>query len=167
MSKTHGLSFHPLYRIWIGIKQRCENKTRKEYNKYGGRGITIFKEWEKDVVPFYNYTSLLPNYDENNIGVKSNNISLDRIDNDGDYEPGNLRWATKHIQAANCRVNKANKSGYKGVRFISIDDAWDCDIIVNGINHRIGRFNNKISAVIARDLFIIEHNLREYNLQIL
>lgn len=52
---THGLRYHPLYGVWLGIKKRCLNKNSCAYKDYGGRGITICEEWLNDFVPFYNW----------------------------------------------------------------------------------------------------------------
>lgn len=97
MNKTHGHSgATPEYRIWQSIKYRCNVPTSKDYKNYGGRGIVICKEWEHDFVSFYNY-----------VGKRPSKIhSIDRYPNkNGNYEPGNVRWATPRQQAQNVRNN--------------------------------------------------------------
>ena len=92
-SLTHGLSNHYLYRIWRGINTRCYNKNTKGYENYGGRGIVNF--WKNDIVSFADYIT-------NELGPRpSNKHSLDRIDNNGNYEPENIRWATQKEQCRN------------------------------------------------------------------
>lgn len=97
ISKTasikHGLAYNPIYKLWNGINTRCYNKKIKGYQWYGGMGITNF--WKDDVIAFakYIFTELGPR--------PSKKHSLDRIDNNKNYEPGNLRWATYKEQAAN------------------------------------------------------------------
>jgi hypothetical protein len=94
----HGLSRHPLYRTWNTMRQRCENPRAKDYPRYGARGIAVCVEW-RDVTAFITWI-------EANIGPRPAGRTLDRIDNDGHYEPGNVRWATAKEQSAN-RSRKA------------------------------------------------------------
>lgn len=91
--KKHGQSNSRLYRVWRQIINRCTRPKVKAYKNYGGRGIAICNEWRHDYSAFHAYVSELEHYGENG-------YSLDRINNDGNYEPGNLRWAT-HLQQAN------------------------------------------------------------------
>lgn len=77
---------------------RCTNPNLEGYSRYGGRGIRVCEEWEKDVTAFYGHVSQLPHCGERG-------YSLDRIDNDGNYEPGNVRWATMQEQGRNRRTN--------------------------------------------------------------
>lgn len=89
----HGLSMNPLYRLWRGINIRCYAKNSKNFHLWGGRGI--FNFWKNDPKGFIEYI-------EKELGQKpTSKHSLDRIDNNGNYEPGNLRWATSKEQAKN------------------------------------------------------------------
>ncbi|KKN23830.1 hypothetical protein LCGC14_0900860, partial [marine sediment metagenome] len=88
-----------LYNVWSGMRERCFNIKLKCYNNYGGRGINVYKEWLKDYVAFKDYIL-------NNIGERPEGYSLDRIDNDGNYEPGNLRWASRSDQQYNRGICK-------------------------------------------------------------
>jgi hypothetical protein len=106
----HGLRSTKLYDTWANIKNRTLNPKHKQYNDYGGRGITICEEWKNDVKSFYEW-AILNGYEENK------GLSIDRIDNDGDYCPENCRWTTRTIQGRNQRIYKNNTSGYKGVSY--------------------------------------------------
>lgn len=105
-NKKHGLSSSRLYRIYNNIKSRCNKSYAKEYENYGGRGIKICDEWlgEDGFVNFYNWAVTHGYSDE---------LTIDRIDNDGNYEPENCRWVTHTIQNNNSR--HANIVEYNGV----------------------------------------------------
>jgi len=101
---THGLSKHKVYLVWQAMKQRCLNPNSSHYSDYGARGISIFPEWAEDFKAFFDYVTQLPSYPgEENLGKCKGCLTLDRINNDGNYEPGNLRWATAAEQRANQR----------------------------------------------------------------
>ena len=89
--KTHGMSYTSTFRIWAGMFRRCYNKNFKNYSYYGGRGIKICDRWNK----FENFLS--------DMGERPVGLSIDRINNNGDYEPSNCRWATAKEQRANTR----------------------------------------------------------------
>jgi hypothetical protein len=93
---THHLTGTRIYRIWRGMKTRCENKNDYHYEWYGARGIKVCEEWQT-FEPFYDW-AMANGYKEN--------LALDRIDNDGDYEPSNCRWATQKEQSNNTRRNR-------------------------------------------------------------
>ena len=93
-SYKHGLSYLREYYIFNTIRARCYNINDHNYKYYGGRGIKIYKRWINNPKLFIDYIKKLPDY-----GVE--NYTLDRINNDGNYVPGNLRWASKSIQIQN------------------------------------------------------------------
>jgi hypothetical protein len=79
------------YKIWQGMIARCHRSTSKAWRYYGGRGIRVCDEWRRDFQAFLKHVGPRPSLDR----------SIDRINNDGNYEPGNVRWATRHQQATN------------------------------------------------------------------
>lgn len=87
------------YRAWDNMKSRCYNTNVPQYKHWWGRGITVCDEWRNDFQAFYAYVSKLPHYGERG-------RSLDRINNDGNYEPGNVRWATRYEQTHNRKCSK-------------------------------------------------------------
>ena len=113
-STTHGLKNHWLYPTWIEMNQRCLNPECKSFRNYGARKISICDEWRNDDVgcaPAYqtgDRTGLVRfiEWIENNLGPKPEGYSLDRIDNDGNYEPGNLKWSSAKEQRVNQRPRK-------------------------------------------------------------
>lgn len=114
----HGFYKERLYRVWAGMKDRCNNPNNSRYKNYGGRGIKVCKEWEEDYVAFR--TFMLENgYDEN---APYGQCTIDRIDNDGDYCPENCRIIDNRQQ----QINKPStrKYEYHG-KMLTIDEALE------------------------------------------
>ena len=150
--KTHGLKNTRLYTIWGNIKARILNPKNERYNDYGGRGITICEEW-LDIHNFYNW-AIQNGY--------SDELSIDRIDNDGNYEPSNCRWTTQTIQCRNQRIQTNNTSGYKGVSYNKRANKYKAQVKVNYKNIYLGIFPTAVEAAIAYNKYIIENNLEGF-----
>ena len=97
-NKTHGKAGTPVYKEWSQMKRRCFNPEDKSYANYGGRGIMVCDKWRDSFEAFYEDVSKLPRFGEKG-------YSLNRIDNDGNYEPNNVEWATNKEQSNNRRSN--------------------------------------------------------------
>jgi len=91
LNRTHGMTYTPEWNSWVNMKDRCSNPNAPKYHHYGGRGITIFNEWLK----FENFFK--------DMGNRPKGTTLDRINVNGNYEPGNCRWATHLEQRHNRR----------------------------------------------------------------
>ena len=152
LSKTHGLGYTRLYNIWLKLKDRVLNPKNKNYIDYGGRGITICEEW-LDVQNFYNWAMSNGYSDE---------LSIDRIDNNKNYCPDNCRWATQTIQTRNQRIYKNNKSGYKGVSYTKETGRNRALISVNKKLIHLGYFQTAVEGAIAYNNYIIENNLEGF-----
>lgn len=121
----HGLYCTRLHNIWNNLKQRCLNSKRKDYKSYGGRGITVCNEW----LEFKNF------YDWSMANGYTDELSIDRIDNNGNYEPSNCRWVTKETQNKNRRNN--HKVTYNGITKCVCDWAKDIGIDEAALRYRL------------------------------
>lgn len=92
----HGRCGEFIYQTYCNMRTRCNNKNNKSYKNYGGRGIKVCDEWNGNFKEFYDHVSQLPHFAEPG-------YTLDRINNNGNYEPGNVRWATAKEQVHNRR----------------------------------------------------------------
>lgn len=128
---THGESKTRLFKILQKMKERCLNENSKHYIDYGGRGISICKEWLNKESGYLNFkTWALQN------GYKKN-LSIDRINNDGNYEPKNCRWVSSKIQANNRRSNRFVE--YKGQRKTVAEWAEIAGISYNALYYLISK----------------------------
>jgi len=94
--KTHGMSYTRTYGSWSAMRDRCTKPNARGYKHYGGRGITICDEWRRSFEAFYR-----------DVGPRPEGKSIDRIDNDGNYEPANCKWSTPSEQNYNRRSRYA------------------------------------------------------------
>lgn len=125
-NSTHGKSNNPIYRTFMRMIDRCENPHSKSYKDYGARGIKICDEWRNDPMKFYEW-SMKNGYRKG--------LTIDRIDNDGNYEPNNCRWTTKLIQSNNRRTNTFIE--YNGKKMTYAEWGRETGISESLIRHRI------------------------------
>lgn len=127
------------YRTWSHIRQRCSNPKDARYHDYGGRGIAVCERWDKSFQAFLD-----------DMGKRPIGLTLERIDNDGNYEPKNCKWATYSEQALNKRTYKNNKSGYRGVDFHKATGKWQARLARNHKEFYLGVFDTPEEAYQAR-----------------
>lgn len=112
---THGLAGTPTYDAWAHAKRRCENPKDAAWHHYGGRGISMCANWSESFAAFLA-----------DVGERPPGTTLDRIENDGGYEPGNVRWTDRTTQANNTRLTRRDESG----------QPWSDLAVSNGIKRR-------------------------------
>lgn len=126
-TRTHGLSKTRLYGLWCNAVRRCTLPTHRDYENYGGRGIKMCDRWRQSFEAFLQDMGQRP----------SPRHELDRIDNDGDYEPGNVRWATRKEQCRNTRHNRFVE--YNGERLTIAEWSERTGISARTIQKRLHR----------------------------
>jgi len=131
----------PALKAFNQTRNRCNNPNNARYKDYGGRGIKVCDRW--------NGAGGYKNFIED-MGEKPDGMTLDRIDNDGDYEPGNCRWATYEEQSLNKRAYKSSQSGVTGVYQFKRTGAWIANMRTKGVNKHIGYYKTKEEAIAAR-----------------
>lgn len=136
--KEYGVSRYPEFKIWVSMRLRCSNPNITKYSDYGGRGIRVCERWQNSFLAFITDVGRRPSTD----------YSLDRIDVNGDYEPGNVRWATWSEQCRNKRVT--NPNGVPGVYWDKTKNNYRVYISLNKKNIYVGRFKDKSEAIKAR-----------------
>lgn len=148
-----------LYSCWNDMLRRCYNPKTSNYKYYGDRNIEVCEEWRNSFVAFYEW-ALENGFDKDKYGKKSNCYSLDRIDNNGNYEPKNCKFSSKREQNINKRPTIPNTSGYVGICKHSCADIWygrvrgrDGKVLYTGMSKDI------IEAVKMRNDFIVRHKL--------
>ena len=127
------------YKSWDGMKSRCLNPNNDKYERYGGRGIKVCDRWANSFKDFLTDMGKRP----------SKKYSIDRIDNDGNYEPSNCRWATKAEQECNKGVRKDNKIGVTGITMLPSGNYW-ARVGINKKVYSLGVFKTLDEAVEAR-----------------
>lgn len=134
-----GKSKHPLYKVWKAIKSRCFRVTDHNYVRYGGRGITVCDRWLNSFENFLEDMGERPSKD----------YSVGRVDNNGNYEPSNCRWATRSEQANNIR-KKVSISDHTGVYYKRSTDSWYANLSIDGKNYNVGSSKDKAIAILYR-----------------
>lgn len=145
--KTHGLKNHKLYKVWVAMKQRCTNPKDKGYKNYGNRGIEICNDWLNDFKSFYDWAM--------DNGYKEG-LTIDRVNNDGNYEADNCRWTTYHVQNCNKRYPRQNK--YIGV--LKQGNIFVAKISIDNKSVHLGCFKTELEGALARDNYILANKLK-------
>ena len=148
----HGGAHTKLYFVWAQMKGRCQNPCNRMYKHYGARGITVCEEWRTDYAAFLAWA---------NQNGYAEGLTLDRINVNGNYEPSNCRWVNMHIQNANKRKSPRNTSGATGVYQYKNGRKRPFQAYVG--THTIGFYDTFAEAVVAREAYIKNNNLLEYN----
>lgn len=101
----HGMFGTPTYRVWAGMISRCHSENNKDYPKYGARGVQVCDRWRSSFEAFFA-----------DMGERPTGLSIDRIDNDKGYAPGNCRWATAQEQTQNRKACKLSVQAAREIR---------------------------------------------------
>lgn len=136
---THGMYKASEYKTWVSMLQRCNNSKHVAYKYYGGRGIIVCPEWANSFIIFFK-----------DMGPKPKGLTLERIDNKGNYEPNNCEWASRIVQSRNQRLRKDNKTGINGIAWYERRQKYRVRITANHTEHWIGYFATLEQAKIAR-----------------
>ena len=138
MHLKHGMEKSRIWNIWTGMRDRCSRPNNKNYQRYGGRGIRVCPEWDSDFQNFYDWSM------ENGY---SDDLTIDRIDNDGNYEPSNCRWVTRKEQTRNRSITKTIPlARIAEIDGITYQAAYDKYVRCNVSNLRGARNRKKIKV---------------------
>lgn len=133
----HGMSKHPAYKAWQSMKKRCLNPKDTAYKDYGGRGISICKEWQMSFESFWQ--DMASNY--------HHGLTLERKDNERGYSKDNCTWATRKEQSNNRRIRSDNKTGIEGVTIMK-NGRFRSRITIEGRMEHIGMSSTLEEAII-------------------
>ncbi|MGB5792631.1 hypothetical protein, partial [Poseidonibacter sp.] len=148
-NRSHNQANTKLYGVWNTMRQRTSNQNVKCYSNYGNRGIKVCDRWQK----FENF------YNDMNSTYKDG-LSIDRIDNDGNYEPSNCRWTTYCIQAQNTtNICSLNTTGYRGVTLRKDSGKYSAKITANGNSTYLGVYKTALEAAKVYDKYVIDNKL--------
>jgi len=123
---THGMYGIPEHNVWIKMKDRCNNSKNKDFKHYGNRGIIVCNRWNK----FKNFFK--------DMGVRPKGLTLERIDNNGNYEPSNCKWATRAEQSQNTRHTRMFT--YNGTTKCISDWARVCGVHQSTMHRRLAKY---------------------------
>ena len=151
----HGDAHARLYRTYNAMLNRCYLPTTESFQNYGGRGITVCSEWRTSYETFRSW-ALSNGY--------SDDLTLDRKNVNGNYEPDNCRWATRVTQQRNRRANSTGSSTYIGVSHCKQTGKWIAMIKINRLQKNLGRYSTELEAAIARDQYIVENKLTDFTM---
>lgn len=135
---THGMSESKEYAAWLNMKTRCTNENSEKWPEYGARGICVQPEWMDDFPRFFNHIGPAPSVLH----------SVDRIDTNGNYEEGNVKWSTPTEQAENQRKPKYGTNKYKWVSFCKKLCKYKGAFKFQGTSHTVGYFTDEKEAAI-------------------
>lgn len=119
---THGMSKTHIFKIWQGMRNRCNNPNSSDYDNYGGRGIKVYEPWDNSFMEFYNWAISVGYYEQPKGTPYGDMLSIERIDPNKGYEPGNCKWIPFRDQLKNKR-NGMFVTDYDGERLILTDIA--------------------------------------------
>lgn len=150
-------SYKTIYTKWHDMIRRCYEPKCSNYKNYGARGIKVCDEWKNDD-GLYNFCEwiLSVGYDFSKSGREQ---SIDKINNDGNYEPSNCRLANQSIQNGNMRTK--TKTGYKGVRLHSSKTCYYTGVKIDGLFIFIGSSKSKNECAKMRNDYIIKNDLKK------
>jgi hypothetical protein len=134
---------HPIYEIWRAMRDRCNNPNHPDFKNYGGRGIKVCDRWN-------NFATFLADVGER----PHSKLVLDRIDNNGNYEPGNVRWTTYSESNKKKRLPKTrknNQTGFKGVYWHKKNKRYTAQITFRGKTTWLGSYKTAGEAARAYD----------------
>lgn len=139
----HGLRRTITYNCWQGMIARCIDSRCVNYPRYGGRGITVCSRWSDPDKGLLNFVE--------DMGQRPTPAhSIDRIDSEKGYEPGNCRWATRSQQNQNVGLKRSNTTGFKGIH--KDKKKWAAEIRNNGTRYHLGNYKTPRRAALAYNI---------------
>ena len=153
---THGDSAagNKLYRVWVNMRQRCNNPNHQYYHDYGARGVTVCPEWAS----YENFKEWATSN-----GYREG-LTLDREGNGLLYSPEFCRWTDRTAQQRNRRGQRGSSSQYVGVSKHSRSGGWQASIKIAGKAKNLGQFTNEEDAARAREKYIIDNGLKDFTM---